>query len=239
VDDLFFPSHKKYTKAWPLLTPASAYISGRRAPSQNDLLQQRLETSGEDIRRRIGSGHLIGQTERRLDMKGIVKIALVLCFAALGTAFQARADCRYVHGSITETVIPAPNDPFGRVLGNVLGVLNGANTAIVTSVTPSGSGGLDATSSDVYLTNQGDMLTGTGAVTLTPAPGGPAGEFVVYVTLTITGGSREYSGATGTLTLEGQAHNFGVPDAVATFDETYQGSVCGPNLNAGGNQHPD
>ena len=102
-------------------------------------------------------------------------------------------------------------------------------TAVVTSETPDG---LNATSSDVFVTNGGDMLTATGAVTLTPVPGSSS-EFTENATLTITGGSGKYKGASGTITLEGQA----VFDSSGggTFDVIYQGSVCGSNLQAGGN----
>ena len=118
--------------------------------------------------------------------------------------------------------------PFGRVLGNVDGVLNGASTAVVTSLT---NNGLNATSSDVFVTNRGDMLTATGAVTLTPIPGSSS-EFRENATLTITGGSGKYKGASGTITLEGQA----VSDSSGggTFDVIYQGSVCGPNVKGDG-----
>jgi hypothetical protein len=53
------------------------------------------------------------------------------------------------------------------------------------------------------------------------------------VTLTITGGSGKYTGATGTITLVGKA----VFDSSGggTFDVIYQGSVCGPNVRAEGN----
>ena len=60
-------------------------------------------------------------------MKRNTKIALTLCLAVFGTAIQARADCQNVSGTITETSIPAPNDPLGRSLANVYGTLNGAN----------------------------------------------------------------------------------------------------------------
>jgi hypothetical protein len=159
----------------------------------------------------------------------ITKVALVLCLMVVGTAIEARAGCQYVRGGITETVIPSANDPFGRVVGNVNGVLNGVSTAYVTSLTPSGS-----TSSDVFVTSKGDMLTGTGVVTLAPIPGAPPGEFAVHVTLTIDGGAGKYTGASGTITFEGQAHDlFGGP-GVGTFDVVYQGSVCGPSLQADG-----
>ena len=109
------------------------------------------------------------------------------------------------------------------------GVLNGANTAVITSSSPDG---LNATSLDVFVTTRGDLLTATGAVTLTPSPVNSS-DFTLYVTLTITGGSGKYTGATGTLTYQGQAN----VDAAGTFRvyATYRGSVCGPNLKADGN----
>ena len=175
---------------------------------------------------------LTGSAEREKDlMKRNRKIAVVLCLAVLGTAIEARADCQHVRGGITETVIPSPNDPFGRALGNVHGVLNGASTAVLTSRNPSPTA-LNFTSFDVFVTNRGDMLTATGAVVMTPVPGKPPGEFTSDVTLTITGGSGKYAGATGTITFEGQGHNvFGGP-GVGTFDVIYRGSVCGQHLKA-------
>lgn len=155
------------------------------------------------------------------------EIALVLCLAVFGTAIEARADCQHVRGGITETTIPSPNDPIGRVLGNVNGVLNGASTAVITS-----SNGFIATSSDVFVTKRGDMLTATGAVTLTPVPGKPPGEFTLNVILTVTGGWGMYAGANGTITFEGQGHNIFGPPGAGTFDVIYKGSVCGPNIKA-------
>jgi hypothetical protein len=158
-------------------------------------------------------------------MKRNTRIALVLCLAVLGTAIEARADCQYVRGSIAETRIPSPNDPFSRLLGNVTGVLNGASTVFITSLNP-------VTSYDVFVTNQGDMLTASGAPVRTPVPGEP-GEFTTHVDLTITGRSGKYAGATGTMTFDGQSH-LGGPGP-ATADLIYKGSVCGPNVKAGGN----
>jgi len=157
-------------------------------------------------------------------MKRNTKVALALCLAVLSTAV-ARADCQNVSGTITETQIPAPNDPpGGRSLANVFGVLNGANTAVLTSVSQDG---LSATSLDVFLTTRGDVLTATGAATFTPIPGNSS-DFRLFVTLTVTGGSGKYAGATGTLTYQGLAN----VDAVGTFRvlATYRGSVCGPNV---------
>ena len=162
-------------------------------------------------------------------MKRNATIAVALCLAALGTGIEARAaECQNVRGSDVETIIPSPNDPFGRTLGIVNGVLNGASSAVVTSLSPDG---LHATSSDVFVTNGGDILTATGAVTLTPVPGSSS-ELTENATLTITGGSGKYTGATGTITLAGRA----VFDSSGggTFDVIYQGSVCGPNLKGNG-----
>jgi hypothetical protein len=158
-------------------------------------------------------------------MKRRTQITFALCLAVFGTAIQARADCQNVVGSMTETIIPAPNDPSGRALGNVNGVLNGASTAVITS--PDGS-----TSFDVIITNRGDMFTGNGAITLTPVPGS-SNEFTLNVILTITGGSGKYSEATGKLTYLGLAQ-FSSP-TTGTFNVIYRGSVCGPNVKAGGN----
>jgi hypothetical protein len=158
-------------------------------------------------------------------MKNVV-LAGALCLAVLGTPIAAWADCQYVRGGITETSIPA-NDQFGRLLGNVTGVLNGASTVFITSLSP-------PTSFDVFVTKRGDMLTAIGFPTRTPVPGAPPGEFTTHVDLTITGGSGKYEAATGTLTFDGQSHNaFGGP-GVANADLTYQGTVCGPNVKGDG-----
>jgi len=134
-------------------------------------------------------------------MKRNTTIPLALCLALLGTGIEARADCKQVRSSDVETIIPSPNDSFGRTLGLVNGVLNGASSAVVTSLSPDG---LHATSSDVFVTNGGDILTATGAVTLTPIPGS-SNELTENATLTITGGLGKYAEASGTITLTGKA----------------------------------
>jgi len=160
-------------------------------------------------------------------MKRNTTTALVLCLAVVGTAIEARADCQYVRGGITETRIPS-NDPLGRFLGNVTGVLNGASTVFITSPPP------NVTSFDVFVTKSGDMLTATGFPTRTPVPGAPPGEFTTHVDLTITGGSGKFEGASGWMTFDGLSHNALGGPGVATADLIYQGSVCGPNLKGDG-----
>jgi hypothetical protein len=150
------------------------------------------------------------------------KIALMLSLAVIGTAIEARADCKYVRGSIVETRIPSQNDPFGRLLGIVTGVLNGASTVFITSLNPTAS-------FDVFVTNQGDTLIATGAPTRTPIPGEP-GEFATHVELTVIGGSGQYAEATGSMTFDGTSHTGTVPQ---TVDLVYKGNVCGPNIKSG------
>lgn len=155
-------------------------------------------------------------------MKNLAKLGLFLSLAVLGTAVEARADCKFLRGGIAETRIPSTNDPLGRLLGTVTGVLNGASTVYITSVNP-------VRSYDVFLTTSGDVLLAIGAPTRTPIPGRP-GEFVTHVDLTIVGGSGQYEQATGTMTFDGTAYTTTVPP---TFDLTYKGTVCGPNVKGG------
>src|SRR5437899_11463618 len=102
-------------------------------------------------------------------MKRNTRIAAVMCLAVLGAAIEARAECKHVRGGINATSIPS-NDPMGRALANVDGVLNGANTAVITSFgqPPPPFIVLTATSFELFLTNGGDLLTATGAPKLTP-----------------------------------------------------------------------
>ena len=157
-------------------------------------------------------------------MTRFTQLALMLCGAVAATAVEARADCQKVRGSIAETRIPS-NDPFGRLLGTVTGVLNGASTAFITSPPP------NVTSYDVFLTTAGDVLIATGVPTRAPVPGEP-GEFISHVDLTVVGGSGKYAEATGTMTFDGRSHTTTVPP---TSDLIYKGAVCGPNVNGGGN----
>jgi hypothetical protein len=152
-------------------------------------------------------------------MTRYTQLALMLCVAVAGTAVEARADCDRVSGSIAETSIPS-NDPFGRLLGTVTGVLNGASTVFITSPPP------NVTSYDVFLTTAGDVLLATGVPTRTPVPGEP-GEFISHVDLTVVGGFGRYAEATGTMTFDGRSHTGTMP---GTADLVYQGTVCGPNV---------
>lgn len=165
-------------------------------------------------------------------MKKFSKAASILCLAVCGIVTSAVAsECKNVSGNIDETIIPAPNDPFGRTLGTVEGVLNGSSTVIITSFTPFPPAPfitLAITSLNVFRTKDGDTLIGTGAGTITPIPGKPPGEFFENVTITIVGGSGKYTGATGSIVISGEGHMVFAGPGVGTFNISYSGSVCTP-----------
>jgi hypothetical protein len=62
-------------------------------------------------------------------------VALALGVVLLGAAVEARADCQYLRGSISETRISQGTEPT-RILGTVTGVLNGAGTVTLLSTSP-------------------------------------------------------------------------------------------------------
>ena len=157
-------------------------------------------------------------------MTRTMKTALALCVVLPGAAVEARADCHYVRGSIAETRISVGTEP-ARFLGNVTGVLNGAVTVSLISTMPT------VRSSDIFLTNGGDVLRAEGLPTRTPVPGEP-GEFIAHVDLTVVGGSGKYEGAYGTMEFDGLSHNAAVPP---NSEFIYKGTVCGPNVNGDGN----
>jgi hypothetical protein len=144
---------------------------------------------------------------------------------------QAYARCQPVAGKISETIISpfALNDPFGRTLGTVEGVLNGSTTATITTFNPPPAPFivLNITTLNVFVTKGGDVLVGTGAGAFTPIPGKPPGEFTDSLTVTITGGTGKFAGATGTIVYSGEGHCVFGPGLVR-FDFTYNGSVCTP-----------
>ena len=157
-------------------------------------------------------------------MKRNATLALVLCLAVLGTAIEARADCKYVRGSIAETRISLGTEPT-RFLGTVTGVLNGAVTVTILSPPP------NVRSLDIFVTKSGDVLRFEGVPTRTAVPGEP-GEFITHVDLTVVGGSGQYEGAYGTMESDGLSHTAAVPP---TTEFIYKGTVCGPNVKGGGN----
>ena len=150
-------------------------------------------------------------------------IALALGVVLLGAAVEARADCKYLRGSIAETRISQGTEPT-RILGTVTGVLNGAGTVTIISTVPV------VRSLDIFVTKSGDVLRAEGLPTRTPIPGAPPGEFSVHVELEIKGGFGKYEGAYGTMEFNGVSHAAAVPPNTELI---YTGTVCGPNVKAG------
>ena len=150
--------------------------------------------------------------------------ALAVCVVLLGTAIEARADCQYVRGSISETKISLGTEPT-RNLGTVTGVLNGAVTVTLLSLPPN-----VVRSLDIFVTKSGDVLRAEGLPTRTAIPGAPPGEFTSHVDLDIKGGFGKYEGAYGTMEFDGLSHTAAVPPNSETV---YKGTVCGPNIKAG------
>jgi hypothetical protein len=149
-------------------------------------------------------------------------VALALGVVLLGAAVEARADCQYLRGSISETRISQGTEPT-RILGTVTGVLNGAGTVTLLSTSPV------VRSLDIFVTKSGDVLRAEGLPVRTPIPGAPPGEVSVHVDLTITGGWGKYEGAYGTMEFDGLGHTAAVPP---TTELIYKGTVCGPTIKA-------
>ena len=164
-----------------------------------------------------------------------LRICACTYLAILGFALCASAGedsrCKEVRGKIVWTVIQAPNDPFGRVLGSATGALHGATSAIILGVTPGAGGVLNTHDLDIFVTGAQDMLVGDSHATFTPILTSP-GSVQDSQVITITGGTGKFAGATGSLKVQGKGFNLsptgGVP-GVSFFDVDYSGSVCTAN----------
>ena len=138
-------------------------------------------------------------------------------------------NCQNVAGQAQFILIPAPNDPFGRILGPATGSLRAAITAIVTNLTFRPDGAIDATSVEQWVMNERDQLTFNGRATFTPVPGQPVGTVSDQLTLTVAGGLGEFEGATGRIDVTGTGYNLFGPDAgpgKTYFQVSYSGSIC-------------
>ena len=147
----------------------------------------------------------------------------------------ARADhdsdtrCRNVNGRATWTIIPAPNDPFGRILGPSTGDLRASISAYITSLVNLPDGSLNATSVEVWVLGAQDMLVFDGKATFTPIPGKPLGTVYDELKLAVTGGTGIYAGATGSLQVTGTGHNLFGPESgpgKGYFEVAYKGNIC-------------
>jgi len=159
---------------------------------------------------------------------------LVICSVLLGSAVPARADENEtrrtkVSGKIVWTLIPGPNDAYGRVLGPVTGDLKGASSAIIRTLTPLPGGVLSTVDLDIFVLGPLDILIGEGRAVFTPIPGQPPGSFQDTQTITIQGGTGRFLRASGSLEIRGEGHNTLGGPGNGFFAVEYKGTVCHPN----------
>jgi hypothetical protein len=153
-------------------------------------------------------------------------IAMLLCAAP---AMAGDSECRNASGKAVWTLIPAPNDPLGRVLGPTTGDLKASVSAYLTSIAPQNDGSLHATSVETWVLGAQDVLVFAGDATFTPVPDAPIGTVADSLWLTVVGGSGKYAGATGTLHVTGTGYNVFGPNAgpgSTFFEVRYDGTVC-------------
>ena len=141
---------------------------------------------------------------------------------------SAGGDCRTIQGNLDETSIYTL-EPSGRVVGNASGALEGSETGIRTSqVFDPGSGNILITTLNQFVTGPGDMLVATGVGVFKPiSPTDVLG--TITLTIDSVSSSGHFAGATGTIVLDGGAHNVLGPGAGAgttTFQFHYKGNLC-------------
>ena len=155
-----------------------------------------------------------------------MRLAIVtVALAAFSMPATARAQtCTDISGKLNEVILPqdsAPNDPAGRIIGNVDGTLAGGTTAFLTALTPGRDGGFSVKTVDAFATLEGNLLiaSGTGDWTFIRN-----GYYQVDLTLTVTGGTGKYANATGTIKLLGVGNAVG--PGTGQFFQDYRGQVC-------------
>src|SRR3954466_15804366 len=100
-------------------------------------------------------------------MRTQVFIVSAAIAAAACVAVPAQAQtCADVSGKFNEMILPqdsAPNDPAGRIVGNVDGALAGATTAFITALTPARDGGFSVKTTNAFATLEGNVLIANGS----------------------------------------------------------------------------
>lgn len=158
-----------------------------------------------------------------------IRAALVVCIlvAALPAVAQVPEGCREVNGSALWSLIPAPNDKFGRILGPSIGDLPATITAIITNLVPSPNGVLTADSEEIWVLSPKDIITFKGHATFTPLFFTPVGTFSDSLTLTATGGFGRFAKVTGTIEVRGTGYGITAGPGSGYFDVKYKGTLCG------------
>jgi hypothetical protein len=170
------------------------------------------------------------------NLKGIIstKNVVVGCALVLALGMNASAafaagsnGCKTETGKAVWTLVPAPNDQLGRIVGPTTGTLKAATSAYLTDLQFGPV--LHATSVEVWVLGPQDILVFNGEATFTPVPGAPFGTVADDLTLTAIGGTGKYDGASGTLHVTGTGYNVFGPDAgpgSSYFDVRYTGTTC-------------
>ena len=141
----------------------------------------------------------------------------------------AAGQCDRVSGKAIWSLIPSPNDPFGRVLGPATGDLRAAVSAYLTSLAPQTDGSLRATSIETWALNSSDLIIFSGVASFVPQPNQPVGTVSDALSLTVVGGSGRYASATGSLSVTGMGYNIFGPAAGpgnSFFEVKYNGTIC-------------
>ena len=157
----------------------------------------------------------------------LLGIGIAASLLSSGVA-SGQDQCQNVQGQAQFILIPAPNDPFGRIIGPATGTLRAAITAFVTNLTFRPDGAIDATSIETWVISPQDQITFDGRATFTPIAGQPA-NVSDRLTLTVKSGKGQFEGATGTIVVTGTGFNLLGPDAgpgKTYFQVNYTGSIC-------------
>jgi hypothetical protein len=163
---------------------------------------------------------------------GIAALFVAVGMSASPVMSAGDERCQNVTGKGVWTLIPAPNDPLGRILGPTTGTLKASTSAYLTSLAPNPDGSLQSTSVEVWALGPQDLIQFAGAATFTPIAGAPIGTVADSLTLTAVGGTGKYAGVTGTLHVTGTGYNLFGPAAgpgSSYFDIRYDGTICTVN----------
>src|SRR5262249_42972432 len=125
------------------------------------------------------------------------------------------------------SLVPAPNDPFGRIVGPSIGDLQASITAIITKLTPSPSGVIAADSQEIWVLSPTDIIVFSGKATFTPSFMQTPPTFEDKLTLTATGGFGRYAKVTGTIEVRGTGYAITDGPGKGYFDVRYKGTLCG------------
>jgi hypothetical protein len=164
---------------------------------------------------------------------GTAALFVVVALTAAPVRIAANTGCQRASGKGVWTSPRSINGVF-PILGSNSGATKAAVQGDLTSINPNcGFVVVCFTTVDTWVLDAQDTLqfTGTGSWTgVFDASGGLADGAVDERTLTITGGTGNYEGATGTITVKGTAYGiFVLRGQLPYFDVRFEGSICTPN----------